>query len=144
MNDLTKFKLQIFKYMLIVAILFGLGSLPFLGVSIPYLYGLALGTCVGALGFSLLVFMSEKVLALRKAWLAPLGYFMRLPIYCLAFYLCYAGYGLASGIGCIFGIMTIQVSIIYVHGIKAKFTKDKKPGHNGNDKSNNDSDNSGN
>jgi hypothetical protein len=132
-NDLSKFKLQIFKYTLIAAIIFGLGSLPVLGLSVSYLYGLALGTCVGIFGFNILIFISKKVLNERKAWLAPLGYFIRLPIYGFAFYLCFAGYGFTSGIGCILGIMSIQVSIIYVHGIKSKLTKGKQV-DNGGDK----------
>jgi len=139
MNDLTKFKVQIFKHALIAAILFGLGALPFVGVNIPYLYGLALGTCVGIAGFSLLIFISKKVITGRKTWIAPLGYFIRMPIYCLAFYLSYAGYGLISGVGCILGILTIQLAIIYVHGIKAMLTKGKKGNNND---SNNDRNNS--
>jgi len=126
MEDLTRFKLQIFKYALIAAILFGLGSLPFLGLSIPYLYGLLLGTCVGALGFSLLVAISKKTITGRKAWLAPLGYMIRMPVYCLAFFFCYAGYGIISGVGCILGILTIQAAILYIHGIKAKLRKREK------------------
>jgi hypothetical protein len=131
-EDFTKFKLQIFKYTLATAAIFGLGSLPLLGVNVPYLYGLALGTCAGVFGFNILIFISKKVISRRKAWLAPLGYFIRMPIYILAFFLCYAGYGFTSGIGCILGIMTVQVAIIYVHGIKAKLTKGKQVNNYGN------------
>ena len=126
MDNLTSFKLQIFKYALIIAVVFGVGSLPFLGFSIPYLYGLALGTCVAFAGFSILVFVSQRVILRGKAWLAPLGYFLRLPMYGLAFCLSYMGYGLTAGVACIFGLLTIQVAIIYVHGIKAKLSKGKK------------------
>ena len=125
MNELTKFKLQIYKYALIIAVIFGVGSIPFLGINVPYLYGLVFGTCVAFAGFSILVFVSEKVIIRRKAWMAPLGYFLRLPLYGLAFYLSYAGYGLIAGMACILGLLTIQMSIIYVHGIKAKFAKVK-------------------
>ena len=126
MESLTAFKLQIFKYALIIAVIFGVGSLPFLGVSLPYLYGLVFGTCVAVAGFNILVFMSERLVARRKAWLAPVGYFIRLPMYGIAFYLCYMGYGLISGVACILGIMTVQLAIIYIHGIKAKLSKGKK------------------
>ena len=92
----------------------------------PYTYGLFLGTFIAIVSFNILVFVSKKVVSKRKPWLAPAGYLLRLPIYGVAFYFSYMGFGLLSGIACILGFMTVQMSIIFIYGIKPAFNKKAK------------------
>ena len=117
MNNLTSFKLDIFKYTLVAAALFEAGSLPILGFDIKYSYGLALGVCISVISFNILLFISKKVLATGKKFMAPLGYLLRLPIYGFAFYVSMK-VGTISGIACLLGFFTVTLSMIYVHGIK--------------------------
>ena len=126
MDDLTKSNRQIVIYTLIVAILCGLGAIPFLGLSIPYIFGLALGTCVGIVCYIILTLISKKVIEGKHAWLAPAAYFIRMPLYFLAFFLSYTLKGFTAGVGCILGFLTVQAAIIYVHGIRAMFLKAKE------------------
>jgi len=126
-NDLRKFRLHTYAYALLTAIVFGVGCLPFIGVNIGYYYGLLFGFCISIVSFNILCFISEKVLKTGKKFLATAGYLIRLPLYGFAFYMCMR-IGLTSGIACILGFMTVPVSMVYVHGIKAKLSKNKKEG----------------
>ena len=126
MDDLTKFNKQIVICTFIVAILCGLGAIPFVGISIPYIFGLALGTCVGIACYIILTLISKKVIEGKHAWLAPAAYFIRMPLYFLGFFLSYRLNGFVAGVGCILGFLTVQVAIIYIHGIKAMFVKAKE------------------
>ena len=125
MDDMASFKLQIYKYTLVAAVLFELGSLPFLGFDLRFLYGLVFGTCVSVMSFAALIFMSKTVLRSGKKGMAVLGYFVRLPLYGIGFYLCMRT-GVIAGIACLFGFMTATVAIIYVHGVKAKYSMGRK------------------
>ena len=123
MDNMSLFKFQIYKYTLIVALLFEAGSLPFLGFDIGYLYGLALGACISIVSFNILFFFSEKVLATGKKFLAPLGYMVRLPLYGVAVYMSYR-ISTVAVIACLLGLFSVQVAMVYVHGIKRKRKKE--------------------
>jgi len=123
-DDLKDFKLQIFIYTFVLGAVFGVGSIPFLGVDIQYFYGLLLGVCISIVSFSILLFTSRMVLQSGKKSLAAVGYLIRLPLYGFAFYMAMR-ISFISGIACLIGFMTVPASMVYVHGIKAKFSKKK-------------------
>ena len=128
MESLISFRLQIYKYTLITALILAAGALFVLGPGaryVQYAYGLALGTCVSVMSFNILFLVSRKALAMGKKWMAPLGYMARLPIYGFALYVCLRT-GITAAIACIIGFFTITLSIIYVHGIKAKYSVGRK------------------
>ena len=118
-NDLIQFKLQIFLHTFVIALIFGVGSIPFLGVDIGYFYGLLLGVCVSIVCFNILLFMSKRVLAAGNKFLATVGYLIRLPIYGFAFYMSMR-IGMVAGIACVIGFMAVPLSMLYIFGIKAK------------------------
>ena len=118
-EDLTKFRLHIYIYALVTALLFGIGGLPFVGADIRYFYGLLFGFCVSIISFSILYFMSAIVLKTGKKYIATTGYLIRLPMYGFAFIMCMR-VGAVAGIACVLGFMAVPVSMIYVYGIKAK------------------------
>ncbi|MCL1809491.1 MAG: ATP synthase subunit I [Clostridiales bacterium] len=121
-KSLTTFKVQIYKYTLLAAIILEIGALPILGVGVRYVdysYGLALGTCIAVMSFNILFLVSKKVVTGGKKMWAALGYMIRLPIYGLAFYICIR-LSVVCGIACLLGFLTSTLSIIYIHGIKAK------------------------
>ena len=125
------FKLQIYKYALITAALMAVIGLPLFGTGVQYVqyaYGLLFGASISIISFNILLLMSKKVLSSGKKQWAPIGYLLRLPLYGVAFYLC-VRLSLTAGIACILGFMTTPLAMIYVHGIKAKFsnTKDARP-----------------
>ena len=126
MNDLASFKLQIFKYTLIASLVFEIASLPVLRFSVEYLCGLLAGTLVSLVSFVSLVWMSEKVLNSGQKWLSSVGYLLRLPIYGFIFLFCYKVGGIIAGIACLIGFLTGIVAMVYVSGIKTKFSKDRK------------------
>lgn len=126
MNKLTNFKTQIIKYTLIIALIFEAGSLPVIGFSLEFLCGLAIGVAVSVLSILIMVTMAEQVLASGQKWLSSLGFIIRLPIYGAGFLFCYKIWGIIAGIACLLGFLTGSTAIIYIHGIKAKFSKDRK------------------
>ena len=126
MDNSTAFKLQIVKYTLIITVIFEAGSFPFLGFSLEYLIGLLAGTAVSIFGFLMLYMMSEMVLNTGQKWLSSAGYMIRLMFYGIAFLICAKFGGLVAGVACLIGFMTGIFAIIFVHGIRANFSKDKK------------------
>ena len=125
MDDMASFKLHIYKYTLLIAVLFELGSLPFLCFDLKYLYGLVFGVVVSILSFEALIFMSKTVLRSGKKSMAVLGYFVRLPLYGIGFYMSMKAGGVIAGIACLLGFLTTTVAIIFVHGIRAKYSTNR-------------------
>ncbi len=125
MDDLTSFKNKIFQYGILVAVIIELASLPFLGLDIQFSYGLALGTAVAILNFSIMVFTLKRALSGRGMATTFLGYMIRLIIYGCVFYLSMK-VSTISGLGTILGFLTLKSAIYYLHGFKAKFSKDRK------------------
>jgi hypothetical protein len=123
MNDLTTFKIQNIKYTLIIAVIFEAGSIPVLGFRAEYLCGLLAGTAVSILSMFMMVVMSERVLASGQKWMASLGYVIRLPIYGAVFLICLKVGGLITAVACLLGFITGTVAVIYIYGIKTKFSK---------------------
>lgn len=125
MKNLTSFKNQIFKYGIIIAVLCQLISLPFLGLNPQFSYGLALGTAIAIVNFTILEFTLKKVIEDRKGSLAFVGYLIRLAVYGGAFYISMR-VSLISGMATLIGFMTLKLAIYYLHGIKAKFSENRK------------------
>ena len=126
MDDLTAFKTQIIKYSLILTVIFEAGSIPLLGFSVEYLCGLLAGTLTSVSGFIMLVATSKKVVASGEKSIAVLGYLLRLLIFGAVFFIALKLGGAIAMIACFLGFMTTKVSIFYVHGVKAKFSKDRE------------------
>lgn len=121
-NQMKTFQGQIFKYGAIIAILCELLSLPFLGWSPQFAYGLALGTCVAVVNYSILTFSAKKIIYGGKgASMAVLSYVVRLIIYGGAFYMSYQ-IGTVSGLATLLGYMTLKMGMYYTYGFKPKFS----------------------
>lgn len=125
MKDLASFKNQIFKYGIIIAVLCQLISLPFLGLNPQFSYGLALGTAIAIVNFTILEFTLKKAIEDRKGSLAFVGYLIRLAVYGGAFYISMQ-VSLISGMATLIGFMTLKLAIYYLHGFKAKFSENRK------------------
>lgn len=125
MNDITGFKNRIFLYGVIISLICALISLIFIGINAQFLYGLALGTSIAIVNFHLLALTLKKVLGGYGAYLAFIGYLLRLVIYGGAFYASMR-VGLISGMGTLLGFMTLKISLYYLHGFGAKFSTGRK------------------
>jgi hypothetical protein len=122
MNCLTAFKNEIFKYGIVASAIFELASLPFLGWDGRFFYGLLLGTAITIVNFNLTAITSRLTLELQKVVVTYLGYLIRLCIYGGTFYLSLRA-GMISGLGTVLGFFTLKLAILYLYGIKAKFSK---------------------
>lgn len=120
MASFLKFRNQIFKYSIIVAIIMELVSVIFIGLSTKFLLGMVVGTAVTLLNFSILERSSEMLM--KKNSTGPMvgGYFIRMPIYGVAFYLCLRA-GLYCAVACGLGFVTLPVALLYIYGIKSRF-----------------------
>jgi len=132
-NELKAFKNQIFKYGIIAAVICEVASLPFLGFNVKFTYGLVLGTCTAIVNYSILSFTATRIVNRGNgAWLAVLGYIIRLLIYGGVFYISYK-VSAASGIAALLGFMTLKAGIYYVYGFKPKFSESSAKGKELND-----------
>lgn len=121
-DDLTSFKNQIFIYGIIVAAIFELASLSMLGIDARFFYGLSLGTAIAIVNFNLMALTFRLMLEMKKSAVAFLGYLVRIAIYGGTFYLSLQ-VGLISALGTALGFLTIKLALLYLHGLKAKFSK---------------------
>lgn len=64
MNETLELRMKIFKYTIILSIIIGIGSIFALNEPIPFLYGLAFGTLMSILNFSLLAKTVEKAVTM--------------------------------------------------------------------------------
>ncbi|MDR1246755.1 MAG: hypothetical protein LBK57_06970 [Clostridiales Family XIII bacterium] len=116
-RELTAFKNQIFFHGVIVALIFEAGSLLFLGFDTGFAYGLALGTAVSAVNFSILVFVSKRLLNGGRTWMGFAGYLVRLIVYGFAFFMALRVSN-ASAVGAALGFITLKIAVYYIHGFK--------------------------
>jgi hypothetical protein len=122
MDGLTSFKNEIYKAGILIAAFFELASLPFLGVDVQFFYGLALGTAIAIVNFNLMELTFRWTLELRKSSITVVGFFVRLVIYGIVFYMSIR-IGLVSALGTALGFLTLKLALFYLHGFKAKFSK---------------------
>ena len=124
MNDnLGTFKFEIIKYTIIITVIFLACSIPVLGFSAEFLCGLFAGTAVSVMSLLIMIYAAKRTVESGVKWVATLGYLIRLPMYGVVVILCLKIGGLTAGIGCLIGFMTLTVSVIFIHGIKAKFSQ---------------------
>lgn len=122
MDRFTAFKNEIIKYGIVAFVIFELASLPFLGWDGRFFYGLLLGTSITIVNFNLMAITSRLTLELQKVAVTYLGYLIRLCIYGGAFYLSLK-VGILCGLGTVLGFFTLKLAMLYLYGIKAKFSK---------------------
>ncbi len=122
MDGLSSFKNEITRYGILVAAVFGLASIPFLGVEVQFLYGLSLGTAIAIVNFNLMAITFRLVLEKRNRSIAFIGYLLRLAVYGGVF-LISIRVSLISALGTALGFLTLKLAMIYLHGFRAKFSK---------------------
>ena len=122
-----KFRNQILKYCMIIAVITELVSLLIEGPDIKFFCGLAVGTAVTMFNFGILALSAVKLTEKHSKAPVVAGYFIRLPIYGAAFYFCLMA-GKMSAIGCVLGFVTLHIAIMYIYGIKSRLPgADKNP-----------------
>lgn len=120
MTSFMKFRNQIFKYSILIAVVMELISLVVLGVSSKFLLGLVSGTAVTIVNFTILERSAAKLMQKKSKGPVVAGYFIRLPIYGIVFYICLRA-GLRSAVGCALGFVTLPLALMYIYGIKSRF-----------------------
>lgn len=131
-NDWKSFQFDIVKYGLAAAVLMEIVSLPFLGLSLRFVYGLALGTAISVVNFRIQGYSYEKLLSsihgmVARMSVAALSFLLRMLLYGAAFLVCVkTGGGCIPGILC--GFITIPCGIYYscVFRKKGKGKKSQK------------------
>lgn len=140
MSEIRAFKNQIFKYTILIAVaiqivalvvlfalnLTGRGGVEgnFLRLSLRFGYGLAMGTCISIVNFSILAFTLDRVLTTGKKAFMGISYILRLVIYGYVFYIAMKTSYL-TGMACALGFFSLKVAMYYLHGAKAKFSEDR-------------------
>ena len=125
-EDIKNFQFGIIKYTIIITVVFEACSIPVIGFSVEFLCGLLVGTAVAIASFLALIVISKRVLGTGEKWMASAGYLIRLPVYGAAFYITLKVGGTVAGIASLFGFLTTNFSMIYIYGIKSKFSKGRK------------------
>lgn len=125
MTDLTEFKSDIVKCVVIIAAFSELVSLLILGPSLLFTAGLIVGTAVTILNFVLLVKAGEKVMDEKRAMPMVGGYFVRLVIYGV-FFVAAVKVGFHAAVGCAVGFITLHVGIMFTYLVVYGLIKKKK------------------
>lgn len=116
---------SLYFYSLIVAIIFEVGSLCFIGIDPLFTYGLALGTAIAIVNYNFLRFTSGLALVKGKGIsFVLLGYIIRLSIYGGTFLISYRS-GAAGGIATLLGFISFKIALYYSYGIKPGLTSRK-------------------
>lgn len=118
-TDWKTFQLEMIKYGVAAAVIFEIVSLPILGFSVQFAYGLALGTAVAVVNFRIQAFTCERVLYSRSGMLAAFSFPIRMLIYGGVFLVCIRTAG-ASAVGAACGFMTLPCGTFYAHVIKRR------------------------
>jgi hypothetical protein len=122
MNSLPEFKKNIYKYAIICGAIFEILSIIIIGPSIQFTYGLAMGALIAITNFSLMAFIFDKILTEKKIALSMIGYIIRLGL-CAAVVLVALKISIICAAGALLGLLTIKISIFYLHGTKNKLQK---------------------
>ena len=125
MNDFRKFQKRIFLYSLAVAGICEGISLLFLGFDLRFLLGLLLGTAYAMGDFNILAYTTNLLLSRRKVWIASASFLFRMCLYAVIFVIVLKS-SLVAALGCGIGFLTLRAAVFYLHGIKAKYSKDRK------------------
>ncbi|MDR3242836.1 MAG: ATP synthase subunit I [Clostridiales Family XIII bacterium] len=119
MEEIAAFKGRIFKYGVIAGVIFEAVSLPFLGLSKDFAYGLALGTAVSIVNFNIMELILRRILAGWNPMLNFPAYLFRMLIYGIAFYMAMR-MSRVAGLGAVLGFVTLKTAIYFLHGFTAK------------------------
>ncbi|MGI6751632.1 MAG: ATP synthase subunit I [Anaerovoracaceae bacterium] len=127
LKEYEAFKNRIYKYTILIALIFQVVSLLILGWSIKFLGGLFIGTCISIINFQFLAWTCKKIVYGGKgSAVSIIGYFIRLLIYGASYYVCAKIDIIYCGFGCIAGFVTIKIAIVYLHAFKAGLDERKK------------------
>jgi hypothetical protein len=119
-TSFLKLKYQVLLHALAAAVLIELISLIFYGYDTRFLLGLLAGTGTTVLNYRSLERSVLAVMDKNSRVRAVTGYFLRLPVYGLVFYLCLRA-GAPSAVGCVLGFLTLQFALLYLFGIRSLF-----------------------
>lgn len=119
-EGLKQFTKEILVSALAMAMLAEIISLFVIGLSGLFALGLAVGTVVAAIGFILLVKTGEAMTATQSGVLVVIGYFFRLILYGVSFFICIR-ISLQCAFGCGCGFVTVHLGILFLYGIVYKF-----------------------
>ena len=97
-------------------------SLALIGLSLTFLYGLALGLAVAIVGMRLLAATVEAATSERGKKIVSVGYILRIIIYTLALYLCVRT-GLHALFGCMVGLLLPKVALAVGQLVMPKIRK---------------------
>lgn len=125
MGEYKKFRNKVIVGELVTGLFFAAISIPIIGLDGHFLFGLFLGTIVTVLNFILLVITGVKLMEVQSRAPVVLGYFGRLVIYGIAFFICIK-IDLMTGLGCGISFMTLPVAILFIYGIFSRFPGAKK------------------
>lgn len=114
MTNLSDFKKEIVIYTILMAMISEVISLLVIGFNIWFAGGLVVGTAVTVFNFHLLVLSGEKVISEQRAMPVVGGYFVRLVIYGVVFFVA-TRFGLAASVGCAIGYVTLHASIMFTY-----------------------------
>lgn len=114
MTNLSDFKKEIVKYSIIMALVAEVISLVIIGINLRFVCGLIVGTAVTIFNFHLLVLSGEKVMEEQRAMPVVGGYFVRLVIYGVVFFVA-TRFGFAAAAGCAAGFITIHAAIMFTY-----------------------------
>lgn len=103
----------------IVAVIFEMLSLPFLGLNGYFAIGMAIGTVVTILNFTLLVSMAFKTIEGESPGLGVVGFLIRMIVYAITFAIC-VKFNSTMAIAAAIGFVTQKVALVYVFGIKQR------------------------
>ncbi len=116
MQETKQLRQAVMRTTVLMAVIIEIISLFFTkGFNLHFAYGLAVGTAVADVNFTLLAFMLEKaVIRQKKSAIIfySLGFVGRLAIFGGAFYLCYVTSQIA-GLSCVIGFITVQLAIYF-------------------------------
>ncbi len=118
-DDMARFKKEIYLYALITAVVFEIISIPIAGLGTEFAYGLCLGTIAAILNFSIMAFTFGRMADSKNTGITVIGYSARLVLSAAACLFALKA-GLVSAAGVIAGLLTIKVSIYYLHVIRKK------------------------
>lgn len=115
-----KLRSQVLLHTLAAAALMGLVSLLVHGFDAKLLLGLVAGTATTVVNYGILERSVMNLMAKNSRGPVVAGYFLRLPIYGVVFYLCIRA-GIPGAIGCALGFVSLHLALMYLYGIRTLF-----------------------
>lgn len=125
MTNLSDFKKEIVKYTIPMALVAEVISVLVIGINYRFAIGLVVGTVVTIFNFHLLVLSGQKVVEEKRAMPVVGGYFVRLVIYGVVFFVA-TRFGFAAAAGCAAGFITLHVAIMFTYLIVYGLFKKKE------------------